>query len=170
MAPLSFAIDRLRHDNLSHLPFNPPLQQLAPLAPRRRRLLPLPILLRCFLMQILSGNVAIAALRQLTGIDFAPSSYCQARARLPLSLLENLLRWLTDQAIDAAQRIAVTSQLIGAATQRVLIVDGSTFSMSDTPALLEHFGRPSGQKPGVGYPCAKLMGTLDPRCSHRHVH
>jgi len=39
MAPLSFAIDRLRHDNLSYLPFNPPLQQLAPLAPRRRRLL-----------------------------------------------------------------------------------------------------------------------------------
>jgi len=39
MAPILSAIDRLRHDNLSYLPFNPPLQQLAPLAPRRRRLL-----------------------------------------------------------------------------------------------------------------------------------
>jgi len=39
MVPILSAIDRLRHDNLSHLPFIPPLQQLAPLAPRRRRLL-----------------------------------------------------------------------------------------------------------------------------------
>ena len=39
MAPILSAIARLRHDNLSYLPFNPPLQQLAPLAPRRRRLL-----------------------------------------------------------------------------------------------------------------------------------
>lgn len=161
MAPLPFALARLRLHSNSHLPFNPPLEQLAPLANRRCRLLPLHVLLRCFLMQILSGNIAIAALRQLTGIDFAPSSYCQARARLPLALLENLLRWLADQAAHAAQVAGTTCRQIGAAPQRVLIVDGSSCSMSDTPALLDHFGRPTGQKPGVGYPTAKLMGLLD---------
>jgi hypothetical protein len=33
--------------------------------------------------------------------------------------------------------------------------------MCDTPALLDHFGQPAGQKPGVGYPTAKLMALLD---------
>jgi len=158
MAPILSAIVRLRSGgSSSHLPFNPPVEQLAPPpggAARRRRLLPLAVLLRCFLMQVLHGNVAIAALRQLTGIDFAPSSYCQARARLPLSLLQNLLRWFADQVIDARR-------LIGSPSPRVLIVDGSSCSMSDTPALLDHFGRPTGQLPGVGYPTAKLMAMLD---------
>lgn len=161
MAPLSSTLARLRLYSSSHLPCNPPLEQLAPHAKRRRRLLPLPVLLRCFLLQILGGNIAIAALRQLTGIDFAPSSYCQARARLPLELLENLLRWLADQAVHAALVASTTCRQISAAPGRVLIVDGSSCSMSDTPELLAHFGKPTGQKPGVGYPTAKLMGMLD---------
>lgn len=159
MAPILSAIVRLRAGSHSHLPFNPPLEQLAPDANRRRRLLPLAVLLRCFLMQVLHGNVAIAALRQLTGIDFAPSSYCQARARLPMSLLQDLLRWFADQALDARRLIGAFGQ--GSSCPRVLIVDGSSCSMSDTPALLDHFGRPTGQKPGVGYPTAKLMALLD---------
>lgn len=154
MAPILSAIARLRNCSEQHLPFNPPLEQLAPSATRRHRLLPLRVLLHCFLMQILHGNVAITALRQYTGIDFAPSSYCQARARLPLTLLHHLLLWFAGQAGN-------TARLIGSPQPRVLVVDGSSFSMSDTPELLEHFGKPAGQKSGVGYPTAKLMGMID---------
>jgi len=154
MAPILSAIVRLRNSSADHLPFNPPIEQLAPPARRRHRLLPLAVMVRCFLIQVLQGNVAIAALRQHTGIDFALSSYCQARARLPLTLLQNLLQWLAAQATPVRR-------VIGAASPRVLIVDGSSCSMSDTPELLEHFGRPVGQLPGVGYPTAKLMGLLD---------
>lgn len=133
---------------------------------RRNRLLPPLVTLRLFLMQILHGNVAIAALRQLSGIDFAKSSYCEARDRLQLSTLQSLLAHLHAQAM----RVLRILPSLGdgrdgagntAATPRILIVDGSTYSMPDTPALRKHFDLPSGTKPGVGYPMGKLMGLLD---------
>ena len=43
----------------------------------------------------------------------------------------------------------------------MFIVDGSSFSTSDTPPLREHFGLPAGTQVGVGYPVAKLLGLLD---------
>src|SRR4051812_39604116 len=55
---------------------------------RRDRLLTPLVTLRLFLTQILHGNVAITALRQLSGIDFAKSSYSEARNRLQLSELQ----------------------------------------------------------------------------------
>ena len=45
--------------------------------------------------------------------------------------------------------------------RRVLIVDCSNFSMSDEPALHEHFHLPQGTKPGIGYPLAMVMGLID---------
>src|SRR5207302_1506034 len=43
------------------------------------------------LRQVLHGNPAVAALRRLSGLDFTDSAFCQARARLPLSVLRRLL-------------------------------------------------------------------------------
>lgn len=43
---------------------------------------------------------------------------------------------------------------------RVFFVDGSSFSMSDTPELQAHFGQPGGQQPGCGFPVAHLMGLF----------
>ena len=110
--------------------------------------------LRLFVLQILHGNTSIAHLRQLCGIDFAPSSYSEARGRLPLQifggLLEAVARW--------ADRAAATVALIG---QRVFICDASSFSMSDSEELREYFGLPPSCKPGIGYPVAKLMGLMD---------
>lgn len=73
--------------------------------------------LRLFLLQVLSGNTAITHLRQLSGIDFAPSSYCEARLRLPLRLLRLLLNWTVEQAQSLGDR---------AIGPRVLVVDAST--------------------------------------------
>jgi hypothetical protein len=110
--------------------------------------------LRLFVLQVLHGNTSIAHLRQLCGLDFAPSSYSDARCRLPLQvfggLLESMLRW-TDQAVTAVTSIG----------QRVFICDASSFSMSDTAELRERFGLPPSCKPGIGYPVAKLMGLMD---------
>jgi len=39
----------------------------------------------------------------------------------------------------------------------VFHVDGSTFSMPDTPELRKAFGLPSGPKPGCGFPTAHLL-------------
>jgi len=44
--------------------------------------------------------------------------------------------------------------------RRLLLVDGSTFSMSDTAELMEHFGQPSGQKEGCGFPMAHFLAIM----------
>jgi Transposase DDE domain len=121
---------------------------------RDRLLTPL-VTLRLFILQILHGNTAITHLRQLCGIDFAASSYCEARKRLPLEviggLLKTMLQWVDRPSPGAPE-------LLG---QRVLICDASNHSMSDAPELHEHFGLPPSTKPGIGYPVAKLMGLMD---------
>jgi hypothetical protein len=40
---------------------------------------------------------------------------------------------------------------------RTFHVDGSSFSMPDTPELQQHFGQPGMQKPGCGFPVAHLL-------------
>jgi IS4 transposase len=78
-----------------------------------------------------------------------PSGYCNARQRLRLNLLLRL--------VDA-----VAAWLLKAARphfwhgRRVLLVDGSTVSMPDTPGNQAFFGQPSAQKPGCGFPVARL--------------
>ena len=157
MARISHVLARLKSEPLADLPMAAPLDQwLAECgvpAWRDRLLTPL-VTLRLFLTQILHGNCAITALRQLGGIDFAKSSYAEARARLPLMALQSLLKWLHECA-------ARTMDPVRALGQRVLIADGSNFSVSDTPELRRHFDLPQGVKPGVGYPMGKLMGLLD---------
>lgn len=120
---------------------------------RDRLLTPL-VTLRLFVLQVLHGNTAINHLRQLSGIDFAASSYCEARQRLPMTALAALL----EQFVHWAQDLVLPGKWI---RQRVLIVDSSSFSMSDTPALRDHFGLPPGTTPGIGYPVAKLLALLD---------
>jgi hypothetical protein len=120
----------------------------------RERLLPPLVTLRLFVLQILHGNTAINHLRQLSGVDFAAASYCEARERLPLVALSSLL----EQFVHWAQDLALPLKTIG---QRVLIVDSSSFSMSDLQELRDHFGLPPSTKLGIGYPVAKLLALLD---------
>jgi hypothetical protein len=156
MAHIVSALARLKRDPLADLPLADHLDQALRNANVRwrDRLLPPLLTVRLFMIQILNGNCAIAALRQLAGIDFAPSSYCQARIRLPLQVLQSILQWLHERAqvaVDPAVKIG----------RRVLIADGTTHSMEDTPGLRAHFGLPCSVKEGVGYPVGKLMGLLD---------
>jgi hypothetical protein len=117
----------------------------------RRRLSPA-VTLRLFLLQVLHGNVAINALRQLSGIRFAAASYCQARARLPLSVLQQLVVELGTLAQKASA---------DADHPRVYVVDSTGCSMPDTPALRRRFTLPAPARVGVSYPMAMIMGLLD---------
>lgn len=162
-AGISHALARLRREPLVDLPTGAPLDQwLAACSGvhgwRDRLLTPL-VTLRLFVTQILHRNCAITALRQLSGIDFAKSSYSEARSRLPLMALQSLLAWLHASAAQALAPLAPpVKALLGL---RVLIADGSNFSVSDTPELRRHFQLPARVTPGVGYPMGKLMGLLD---------
>jgi len=157
MADTISALARLRRthaDNL--LPDEPILQLLQAMGVvwRERLLTPL-VTLRLFLLQILHGNTSMTHLRQLSGLDFAAASYCEACSKLPIRLLLQLLKW-------TAQRVA-SLQTLPSLGNRIVVVDGSNFSMPDTPALRQRFGLPraGGVKVGVSYPAAKIMAMLD---------
>jgi hypothetical protein len=111
-----------------------------------------------FVQQVLHGNVACSEVRHLAragtrGARFTPSAYCQARARLPLAVVQSLLTRVCDVALVATQQ----PNHLWLGRHRVFHIDGSTFSMPDTPELVRAFGLPSGPAPGCGFPTAHLL-------------
>jgi Transposase DDE domain len=157
MADTTCALGRLRRtQGFDLLPDQPVVQLLKALGIvwRQRLLTPL-VTLRLFVLQILHGNTSITHLRQLSGLDFAAASYCEARGKLPIRLLLQLLNWIAQQAARLQPQACLGN--------RVLIADGFNFSMPDTPALRQRFGLPKafGVKTGVSYPAAKAIALLD---------
>jgi hypothetical protein len=110
--------------------------------------------IQLFLLQILHGNTACSHLPHLSGLRFSAAAYCQARARLPLRLFDLLL-----ERFGSALQPCLSSegQWHG---HRTFLVDGSGCSMPDTPALQETFGQPTVQRPGCGFPVARLLGLF----------
>jgi hypothetical protein len=109
-----------------------------------------------FVQQVLHGNVPCSEVRHLAvsaGKQFTPSAYCQARARLPLTVVQSLLTRVCDAALLATRQ----PNYLWLGRHRVFHIDGSTFSMPDTPELCEAFGLPYGPEPGCGFPMARLL-------------
>lgn len=109
---------------------------------------------KLFLLQILFGNVACNTVPQLAKIKVTGSAYCDARARLPLAALQTLLTRCTREMAKAASG---ASRWLG---HRLLIIDGSSFSMPDTPELGAHFGYPRPQKRGCGFPTGRWLAVM----------
>jgi Transposase DDE domain len=120
---------------------------------RDRRLDPVTTI-HVFLLQILHGNTACTALSRLAGIPFTAMAYCAARARLPLALFEELLQQVCAALLPEVQE---TGRWRG---HRTSTLDGSSFSMPDTADLQAHFGQPSEQAPGCGFPVAHLLALF----------
>lgn len=131
-------------------PVNDYLNQHPGLLCRQRRLDPFR-LIQLFVIQVLHGNTAINHLRHLANMSVTATAYCQARMRLPLSLVEYINTWITARLIDAARQ---TCRWRG---HRVWRGDGTSFSMPDTPALQKYFGQPGGQAAGCGFPVATTL-------------
>jgi hypothetical protein len=111
--------------------------------------------LRLFLLQVLHGNTACRHVVHFAGWAFTAEAYCKARKRLPLRVLQALL-----ERVAGALRAATApgARWLG---HRVWVEDGSGFSMPDVPALRAHFGQPTGQRPGCGFPVAKWVALFD---------
>jgi hypothetical protein len=107
-----------------------------------------------FLLQILHGNTACSALSRLAGVPFTATGYCLARARLPLAVFEELLQHVCDALFPEVQE---TGRWRG---HRTWHVDGSSFSMPDTPELQARFGQPSVQAKGCGFPVAHMLSLF----------
>ena len=112
------------------------------------------VCVQLFFLQVLHGNTACNHLPRLADMCFTGGAYCRARMRVKLEVFERLLASciasLKTQTLD-------TGLWFG---RRVFMLDGSSFSMSDLPALQAKFGQPGGQKPGCGFPVSHWLCLL----------
>ena len=86
------------------------------------------------------------------------SAYCQARKRLPEKFFSEVARQ-TGQALDASANPDWLWK-----GRRVLIFDGSTVSMPDTPENQRAYAQPGTQKPGLGFPMARIAALFSLSC------
>src|SRR5437773_816292 len=89
----------------------------------------------CRLLLLASASVLL-----FLSLHDALPIYCRARVRLPLKLFEDLLQHVCDAFYPDVQE---TGRWHG---HRTWLLDGSSFSMSDTKELRNHFGQPSDRK------------------------
>src|SRR4051794_17061347 len=111
-------------------------------------------ILRWFVVQVLHGNTALTHVSLLAGRSFTDAALCQARARLPLSAYQAVLRGLTGALIPETHAQGTWRG------HRTFLVDGSSFSMPDTPELRSHFGTSGRAKPGCGFPVARILALF----------
>jgi hypothetical protein len=87
--------------------------------------------------------------QKLNDEDTGP--YCKARARLPEAALHRLMRQLGSQAHHPA---LPPWRWCG---RKVKVVDGSTVLMPDTVANQKAYPQSPSQKPGLGFPIARIV-------------
>ena len=78
-------------------------------------------------------------------------AYSKARQRLPESVLQRLVPEIAE---SLEQQVPVAQQWCG---RRVRVCDGTTVLMSDSVANQAEYPQHSNQKPGCGFPIAKLV-------------
>jgi hypothetical protein len=121
-----------------------------------------------FLGQVLSADhscrSAVARLnahrvaRGLRPCSAHTGAYCQARKRLPEAFLADLaLR--TGRALDAGADKGWLWK-----GRRVYVYDGSSVTMPDTPANQAAYPQPVAQKPGLGFPLARIGAAFSLAC------
>jgi hypothetical protein len=153
---LDTALRRLRQDLTAYLDEAAVRDTCNQLGHRWRRdaLLTPFIILLWFVTQVLHGNTALTHITLKARRAFTESAYCQARARLPLAVFRALLRSLIQALVP---RTEADGRWRG---HRTFLVDGSSFSMPDTPELQDHFGQPGNQAAGCGFPVAKILALF----------
>ncbi|MDB5348961.1 MAG: transposase family protein [Planctomycetota bacterium] len=111
-------------------------------------------ILRWFVVQVLHGNTALTHVSLLAGRSFTDAAFCLARARLPLAAYRAVLRGQVE-ALAPDNRTQGTWR-----GHRTFLVDGSSFSMPDTPELRAHFGTSGRAKPGCSFPVARILALF----------
>lgn len=136
----------------------------AHLPEHRERKFPPTVALAMFLGQVMSAdgscqNAVDEALvtRLLNGMEpgsASTSAYCQARVRVPESMISALARQ------TAALLNESTPQGWLWRGRHVKLVDGTTAAMPDTPQNQARFPQPEQQPAGTGFPLVRLVGVI----------
>ena len=116
-----------------------------------------------FLSQILDADGGckevirkLQAYASIKGIKIPSSStasYCTARTKMDDQMLFDIL----DHTADRLENMPETGLLNN---RRVIVVDGTGVTMPDTPENQEVWPQPSSQKPGCGFPSARICACF----------
>lgn len=130
----------------------------------RKRIYSIPTTLSLFVQQVLMkdrGCKEVVLLfnkqrqeQQQRQVSCNTTSYCDARARIPLFLVEMLLRETSQLASD---QLTDKQRWHG---HRVLLVDGLVVSAPDTPENQSVYPQSQSQKPGLGFAQIRLCGAI----------
>jgi hypothetical protein len=117
-----------------------------------------------FVQQVARGNIACSQVRHLAGEPFSDSAWCQARARLPLELIEQVHR----EIVEHGRRELDDTGDVGEGDyrwrgHRLHVIDGSSDSMPDTLELRSHYGVPGACAEELGFPTSHLLLLMDHR-------
>jgi putative transposase len=113
-----------------------------------------------FLMQVLGADpscrqavaqVVVALALSCDPEDLDTAAYCRARAKLPATVLQRLALRVGHRLEEAALE---SWRWYG---RRVLLADGSTSTLPDTPENQEAFPQPASQKQGLGFPILRWV-------------
>lgn len=140
---------------------------------RRKRKYPLRLVFWSLIWQMLKPKTScrevvrhIQALHETETLryDGSTSAYCQAKNRLP----ERVLRKALYDTATTAEQLSYAA--IPGWDRRILILDGTSVSLADTPANREVYPYAPAQKPGCGFPSMKVLaaGSLASGAIHRY--
>jgi hypothetical protein len=143
-------------------------QALAALGDWLDRIFPPLVTLRVFLGQVLSADhsrrAAVARLlahrlaRGQSPCSPETGAYCQARKRLPESFFAGVARHAGRALASKADPQWLWKR------RRVYIYDGSSVSMPDMPRNQAEYPQPDAQKPGLGFPLARIAAIFSLAC------
>ena len=121
-----------------------------------------------FLGQVLNADhscrAAVARLishrvsRGLSACSARTGAYCQARLRLPEKFFATIARTLGRQLEDQAEAKWLWKG------RHVYMFDGTTVNMPDTPENQAAYPQVYNQKPGIGFPIARVCTIISLSC------
>ena len=130
----------------------------------RNRIFTIPVTLSLFVQQVLVKNRGCKEVlsllnkkrkaENLTEVSTNTTSYCQARMRIPLALIEKLMFKTADLAFGSLPADWRWSD------HRVLLLDGLVVHGPDTPDNQEKYPQPSSQKPGLGFSQIRMCAAI----------
>jgi hypothetical protein len=136
----------------------------AQLPAHRERLFTPTLTLSMFMAQALNADSScqravndLAVKRMLSGLcscGISSGGYCKARQRLPVAMISTLVQQ------TGALVVAQTPTKWLWRGRPVKLVDGTTLTMPDTEANQQRYPQQCGQKPGVGFPIARVVGVM----------
>lgn len=110
---------------------------------------------KCWMLmaEVVRRIQAFAAARSMPTPPTSTSAYCQARNKLEQDCLETVLGHTADSLQQRGRNQ-------GWMNRRVVVVDGTGVSMPDTPANQALWPQQANQKPGCGFPQARICACF----------